>query len=380
MELIFWLSLIQITFTYFGYPVSLKLLSYIVNVEHYKQKKITPLVSFIITVYNEENRIGEKLKNTINLDYPKEKLQIIVSSDGSTDRTHEIVEEFKNTGVHLLINNERKGKEYAQAQAIKIANGEILVFSDAATRLDKNGLKQIISNFSDNTIGCVSSEDKIIPKNHVEKGGESFYVRYEMWLRKLESGVKSVVGLSGSFFAARKEVCEDFSSVMQSDFRTLLNTVKRGMRGVSDPEAMGYYVDIEDDSKEFERKIRTVLRGLTVFLTHLEFINIFRYGLFSYQYLCHKMMRWLVPLFLIFAFSVNAFLSIGSIVYRIIFLLQITFYSIGLSGILKPELNRLLPIRIPSFFIIVNSSILIAWIKYIKGERVMVWQPSLRSF
>lgn len=367
-------------FTYFGYPVSLKLISYIVNVEHNKQKTITPLISFIITVYNEENRIREKIENTINLDYPKEKMQIIVSSDGSTDRTHEIVEEFKNAGVYLIINNERKGKEYAQAQAIKIAKGEILVFSDAATRLDKNGLKQIISNFSDITIGCVSSEDKVISKSQNETGGESFYVRYEMWLRKLESGIKSVVGLSGSFFAARKEVCEDFSSVMQSDFRTLLNTVKKGMRGVSDPEAKGYYVDIEDNSKEFERKIRTVLRGLTVFLTHLEFINIFRYGLFSYQYLCHKMMRWLVPIFLIFAFSGNAFLSIESIAYRIIFLLQIVFYSIGLSGILKPELNRLLLIRIPSFFIIVNSSILIAWIKYIKGERVMVWQPSLRNY
>ncbi|NLW30683.1 MAG: glycosyltransferase family 2 protein [Fibrobacter sp.] len=380
MELIFWLSAFQIIFTYFGYPVSLKLLSYIVNVEHNNEKTITPSVSFIITVYNEENRIKEKLKNTINLDYPKEKVQIIVSSDGSTDRTHEIVEEFKNYGVHLLINNERKGKEYAQAQAIKIAKGEILVFSDAATKLDKNGLKQIISNFSDSTIGCVSSEDKVITKSHNETGGESFYVRYEMWLRKLESGVKSVVGLSGSFFAARKEVCEDFSSVMQSDFRTLLNTVKKGMRGVCDPEAKGYYFDIEDNSKEFERKIRTVLRGLTVFLSHLEFINFFRYGLFSYQYLCHKMMRWLVPIFMIFAFSGNAFLSIGSISYRILFLFQIVFYSIGLGGILKADLNKFLLIRISSFFMIVNSSILIAWIKYIKGERVLLWQPSLRNY
>ncbi len=339
---------------------------------------ITPMVSLIITAYNEEKRIREKLENTMKLDYPREKLQVIIASDGSTDKTHDIVREYADRGVVLFEVPDRKGKENAQAQAVKIASGEIVVFSDTATRLDPKGLQEIVSNFADSQIGCVSSEDKMISDDDTDVGGEGFYVKYEMWLRALESRCNSVVGLSGSFFAARKEVCEDFSPKMQSDFRTLLSSMKKGMRGVSDPNAIGYYQDIKDKSREFQRKVRTVLRGLTVFFNHPEFLNVFKFGLFTYQYVSHKLMRWLVPFFLCSALITNIMLITESPLYFWLLIAQGLFYASALLGILFPSLTKVVFIKIPSFFVVVNASILVAWIKFIKGERVVLWQPSVR--
>lgn len=374
---IFWISVFLAFFAYFGYPITLKLLSMVYRKRHIREP-ITPSVSLIITAYNEENRIREKLENTMKLDYPREHLQVIVASDGSTDKTHDIVREYEDRGVELFIVEDRKGKENAQAKAVKITKGDIVVFSDTATKLDPEGIREIVSNFADPSIGCVSSEDKMISDDTSNVGGEGFYVKYEMWLRGLESLVNSVVGLSGSFFAARRIVCDNFSPKMQSDFRTLLSSMKKGLRGVSDPHAIGYYQDIKDKSREFQRKVRTVLRGLTVFFNHLEFLNIFQFGFFSYQYFCHKLMRWLVPLFLLSAFVSGAALVFHSSFYSLLFLFQAAFYLSALIGILSPAQTRMVFIRIPSFFIVVNASIFVAWLKFFKGERVTLWQPSVR--
>lgn len=374
---VFWISSFLAFFSYFGYPVTLILLSTFKRKKHVREP-ITPSVSLVITAYNEEKRIREKLENTMKLDYPRDKIQIIIASDGSTDKTHDIVKEYADRGVELFIVGDRKGKENAQAQAVKITKGEIIVFSDTATRLDPSGIREIVSNFADSSIGCVSSEDKMISDGDSDVGGEGFYVKYEMWLRGLESRINSVVGLSGSFFAARREVCNDFSPKMQSDFRTLLSSMKIGLRGVSDPDAIGYYQDIKDKSREFQRKVRTVLRGQTVFFNHLEFLNIFQFGFFSYEYFCHKLMRWLVPVFLLIAFFSGATLIGDSTLYKFLFALQIVFYFSAILGIFMPVMTKLVLIRIPSFFVVVNASILVAWLKFFKGERVTLWQPSVR--
>ncbi len=303
-------------------------------------------------------------------------MQIIVVSDGSTDSTNQILREYKEKGIELIELRERKGKENGQSEAIKRARGDILVFSDVATTLDRDGLLEIVANFYDPQIGCVSSVDKLLING--EGGGEGFYVKYEMWLRHLESSVKSVVGLSGSFFAARKEACFDFSTNMQSDFKTLLNSIKIGLRGISDPMAIGYYPDIKDKSKEFNRKVRTVVRGLTVFFNHLEFLNIFKFGLFSYMYLCHKLLRWIVPIFLLIAFSTGIYLIESDYVYKVLTAFQLAFYIMALTGIAIPELNKVKLMKIPSFFVMVNISIVVAWLRYLKGERIVLWQSSIR--
>ncbi len=371
---VFIISVSMIFYAYLGYPLSLTLYRFFKRKELIRKPFDLP-VTFIITAYNEEKRIKKKLENTLELIFASEKLQIIVASDGSTDRTVEIIKSFETNGIELLEVVTRGGKENAQKDAVQRATGEIIVFSDVATILEPKGLIEIVSNFADPTVGCVSSEDILIGQDG-RPSGEGFYVRYEMWLRRLESQVNSIVGLSGSFFAARKEVCQDFSGDVQSDFRTLLSSMKLGLRGVSDPKAIGSYLNIEDEKLEFERKVRTVLRGLTVFFKHLEFFNIFRYGLFSYQFLSHKLLRWLVPFSLVAMLASNAFLAFASEFFLFLFVGQIFFYGIGVYCWITQSLSC--AFKIPVFFLIVNAAITVAWWKYLTGKRVIIWEPSVR--
>ena len=188
MELIFAVSLFLIFHAYFGYPLSLLLL---------RRKPATkapfePHATLIITASNEERRIKDKLENTLTLDYPGEKLQVLVASDGSTDGTNEIVRSYAGHGIDLLAFPERRGKESAQKDAVQRATGEVIIFSDVATRIDPHGLREIIANFADPTVGCVSSTDRVIGRDG-KPCGEGFYVRYEMWLRDLESQVNSII-------------------------------------------------------------------------------------------------------------------------------------------------------------------------------------------
>ena len=376
LEIIFWFSVVFIFYAYAGYPLLLKAFS-LLRSRSLQKGSFLPFASLIITAYNEEKRIEAKLKNSLEQDYPKEKLEIIVASDCSSDKTDQIVLSHRSTGIRLVRATERKGKENAQKYAVERASGEILVFSDVATVLDPNGVRKMIENFNDPTVGCVSSVDRFIDLDG-KVSGEGAYVRYEMFLRGLESRINSVVGLSGSFFAARKEVCQNWAIDLQSDFNTLFNSIKMGLRGVSDPESIGYYKNITDEKKEFERKVRTVLRGISVFMKSLSLLNVFRYGLFSWQLFSHKLCRWLVPFAMISAFFSNALLVSGSTFYFYTFWFQVFFYVVAFGGIGTDLASRKYYLKIPSFFILVNLSILKAWYWYAKGERVMVWEPSKR--
>lgn len=372
---IFLLSIIMIFFVYFGYPLTLLFLEKI-NHKRQERHQITPMVTLIITAFNEGKRIRDKLENSLNLSYPSKKLQIIVASDGSTDLTNQIVQSYFDKGIELVEVQNRGGKENAQKEAMRCARGDVIVFSDVTTFLEPRGLQEIVSNFADPSVGCVSSEDRLVDQDG-KPSGEGIYIRYEMWLRRLESRVNSLVGLSGSFFAARKEVCQDFSGNVQSDFRTLLSSMKLGMRGVADPKAIGYYRNIADEKKEFDRKVRTVLRGMTVFFQHLEFLNFFKYGLFSYQFFCHKLLRWLVPYFLFAAFFSNIFLAISlKNIFLLLMFMQLLFYGVGIYGFATQALKGIM--KIPMYFMTVNLSIAVAWVKYLTGKRVVLWNPSER--
>ncbi len=377
LKAIFLISIFLIIYAYILYPITVYMIS-IFRKNEIAPNNNLPYVTVIIAAYNEEKRILKKIENMLTINYPKGKLQIIVASDGSTDKTIEIVESYKEAGIELVAIDERCGKENAQKESLSHAKGEIIIFTDVSTMLDSNGVKQIVSNFADSTVGCVSSEDRVVGKEGKETG-ESLYVRYEMWLRKLESRVNSPVGLSGSFFAARKIVCQNFSEDMDSDFRTLLNTVKMGMRGTCDSKAIGYYLDVSDPRHEFERKVRTVLRGLTLFFRNTEFLNIFKYGLFSYQFFCHKLLRWIVPFLLIIVFFINIFLAWTSKIYFALLLAQLVMYS---SVVLLKKYDIYSSsskiLKIPIYFIIVNASIFVAWWRYMGRHRVVVWTPSER--
>ena len=373
---VFIISIFFVLYSYLGYPISLWIISF------FRRKNIVtgpllPTVTIVLTVYNEAARVSQKIDNIFKLDYPRDKLQVIVASDGSTDGTNNIVKEYEVSNIDLLELSERKGKEAAQKEAVRHSKGEIIVFTDVATMLDTGSLKKIVSNFTDPSVGCVSSEDRLMDKSG-KPAGEGLYVRYEMWLRRLESLVNSLVGLSGSFFAARREVCEDFSGELQSDFRTVLNAVKLGLRGVSDPEAIGWYEDIVEEKKEFSRKVRTVIRGLTVFFRHLEFLNILKYGLFSYQYFCHKLLRWFVPFFLVLALLSNILLITGLSWWVLLLALQTMFYGLAFLGWRTNASVFGMITKIPTYFVTVNASIFVAWIRFLRGERITMWTPSKR--
>ena len=414
-KFIFWFSFFMIFYAYFGYLFCLIIFLVIIKIRkkislkklNKADEKISekePNVSFIIAAYNEEKRIKEKINNTLSIEYPNDKIEIIVASDCSDDNTDEIVKSFAGKNIKLVRANKRKGKENAQMLAVQNARGDIFVFSDVATILKPNALKQIISNFKDPTIGCVSSEDRFIDENG-KGSGEGLYVKYEMFLRLLESRVNTIVGLSGSFFAARREVCCHWAPDLQSDFNTLLNAVKLGMKGISDPYSIGYYKDIQDEKKEFQRKVRTVHRGITVLKNNIYLINPKHYGLFSWQLFSHKICRWLVPFFLLSFFILNFFLLNNGIMYWILIIFQIGFYSSALIYFLqlkigkakqkkvkeekkqKYRLNNLQKnvmaiykkiSRVAFYFFLVNLSIIFAWAKLIKGEKTTFWQPTQR--
>ncbi len=376
MEGTFWLSLLFILYAYAGYPLVLSGLT-LWRKRPIRRGKIRPSVTFIITAYNEEKRIEAKIANTLSQEYPGECLEILIASDCSTDRTDEIVTSFRDRGVRLVRAQERRGKEAAQQLAVKVAKGDILVFSDVATILDAQGVANIVENFADPTVGCVSSEDRFLDRDG-SVSGEGAYVRYEMWLRKLEGTVNSVVGLSGSFFAARKEVCSNWADNLQSDFNTLLNSMRQGMRGVSDPSSIGYYENLKDERKEFERKVRTVLRGISVFSKGWRMLNPLRYGLFSWQLFSHKLCRWLVPFAIIILFVSNVMLVSNAMLYRAMLLAQVAFYLVAFSNIVLKDSIKNALFKIPAFFVMVNVSILAAWYRFFKGDRMVAWEPSKR--
>jgi len=373
---VFWISIGLIAYAYFGYPVFLWILGKFRN-RRVLRENICPSVSLIIAAHNEESRIRQKLENSAALSYPREKLQILVASDASSDGTDEIVREYSDRGIELVRSPERRGKEYAQKVALEHANGEIAVFSDTATVLGKDAIESIVANFADPSVGCVSSEDRILSEDGAQSG-EDAYVRYEMFLRKLESRVNTVVGLSGSFFAARRGICRDWDIDLPSDFNILINAVQAGYRGISDPESIGYYKSVKSNSMEFKRKVRTVLRGITAFMRKIGSLNPLRHRLFYLQIVSHKLTRWLVPFFLILMFLSNIRLAFDSSFFKLLLILQLAFYWIGLSGVCSEYFRRLFWVRIPCFFLIVNASILVAWIKYFLGVRQLAWKPSAR--
>ncbi|BCA54105.1 Glycosyl transferase family 2 [Nitrospira sp. KM1] len=376
IEIVFWISVAFVLYAYAGYPLVLALLG-LFHRKVVKKEPIQPSVAFVITAFNEEKRIQSKLLNTLEQDYPKDRMDIVVASDCSVDKTDEIVQAFASSGVRLVRLPLKGGKEAAQKFAVESTESEVLIFSDVATTLRPNAVATIVTNFADPSVGCVSSVDRFVDKDG-RVSGEGAYVAYEMLLRRLESSVNSLVGLSGSFFAARREVCRNWAPDLQSDFNTLLNSVRGGLRGVSDSESIGYYTNLADERKEYERKVRTVVRGISVFMRSLTLLNPLKYNVFAWQLLSHKLCRWVVPFALIIAFICNAVLAVHHGLYSSLFALQLAFYGIAILYIWSQKLPKIAMFRLPSFFVMVNVSILDAWVRYLRGDRILYWDPSKR--
>jgi cellulose synthase/poly-beta-1,6-N-acetylglucosamine synthase-like glycosyltransferase len=376
METLFWISVFGVMYPYFGYPVVLGLLAWLRGDRDGSGEADTaalPSVTLIIPVHNEQSRVGRKLANTAALIYPADRLQTLFVSDGSTDRTVEILRAGMTGSMRLIELPARGGKAAALNAGLAQATNDILVFSDASIELEPESLQTLVRRFSDPRIGCISGEDRI-----GESGGEGLYGRYELLLRRLESRVHSIVGASGSFYAQRRTICQPFTEGMAPDFLSVLRTVEQGYRAISEPSAVGAMTSVKDPKREFERKVRTAIRGMTTLFAYGRLLNPFRYGLFAFALASHKVLRWTVPFFLITAWLAPLAL-LGSPWYVALFAVQTTFYALAVASLAQwQHVDRTLPGKVALYFSSVNAAILAAWCQYGRGIRQELWTPSHR--
>jgi hypothetical protein len=242
--------------------------------------------------------------------------------------------------------------------------------------LEADGVATIVQNFADPTVGSASSVDRVIDREG-RVSGEGVYVRYEMLLRRLETGAGGLVGLSGSFYAARRAVCGRWPIYCCSDLQTAFNAVRLGYRAISDPESVGYYHSVDDESREFERKVRTVLRGIAAVMKDLAMLDPWRYPMFAWQLWSHKLCRWTVPAFMGLAAVTNVLL-VAEPLYLGLFGLQVGFYATALWGIARRRGGGGWVTKAPAFLVLANLSVLHAWYRYACGDRMVTWTPSER--
>ena len=375
LAILFWTGTFITFYSYLLYPLLLLLL------QRRTAARATggaqPAITVIITARNEGRRIAEKLENTLALEYPRELLEIVVASDASTDATDEIVTRFADRRVRLVRAQENKGKENAQWLAIQTATTPLLVFTDTATRLQPDALRILADDFNDPQVGAVSSEDELTSPNG-EVRGEGAYVRYEMALRRLESNAAGLVGLSGSCFAVRTSVCARWRTDTPSDITTALLCAQAGLRAISESRVKGSYQDLKDESKEFGRKKRTIIRGMTAVWELRESLNPVRYGVFALQVWSHKILRWLVPVGMVLALATSAVLARDSALYRLLFLVQVAGYAAAVLAQLSLGARKLMPLRIALYFTVANLATAAAMWDFLRGVRIVTWNPSQR--
>lgn len=376
MELIFWISVFGCVYSYAIYPAVLKLVPPRQQDLQSSRSTSLPAVSLIIACRNEVARLRPKLDNALVLNYPD--IEIVVASDASDDGSDDIVREYGSKGIRLVRSPARRGKEHAQGLAISEATGDVLVFSDAGTDLPPDSIRKMVENFSDPGVGAVSSEDRFITEDG-KVAGEGAYVRYEMWLRRLESQRAGLVGLSGSFFGVRRSVVLEWNASIPSDFACALNAVRAGMRAVADPRVIGVYRDIKDPSKEFARKVRTAIRGMTAVAAMSEVLNPFKYGAFAFQVWGHKIMRWLVPWFMLLLLAASAVLAREQAWYAVALALQLLGYGTAFVGALVPASRRIALVKLAYFFAQVNLALARASLEFLIGRRIVQWEPSARK-
>jgi cellulose synthase/poly-beta-1,6-N-acetylglucosamine synthase-like glycosyltransferase len=300
-------------------------------------------------------------------------LEVLFVSDGSTDQTVALIGPHLSEHYYLIELPERKGKAAALNAGLDRAKHDIVVFSDASIELESDALLHLVQGFSDPTIGCISGEDKI-----PESGGEAWYGRYELFLRRLESKVHSIVGASGSFYAQRRTLCTPFEEGLAPDFVSVLKTVEQGFRAISEPLAVGIMASVKDSKQEFQRKVRTLIRGMTALFAYKRLLNPFKFGWFAVELWSHKILRWTVPFFLVTAL-VSSLSLMESPWFMMVSTIQIAFYGAALLALVGiKSVRQSLVGKVALYFSVANAAVIVAWFKYLSGVRQELWTPTQR--
>lgn len=376
MKTVFWLSLSLLFYTYFGYPLLMSFLACFKRLRPVDKQPFSPLISIIIAAYNEEKNIGAKLNDILNLDYPKDKMEIFVVSDQSSDSTDGIVEGFTGRGVKLLHTDKRSGKIAAYRKALSQAKGEIIVFSDAASLLNKDSIKNLISNFNDKTVGCVGGLLNYISLKKANVGrGERKYWNYEKKIRVLESKLSSLTSVSGTLYAVRKELYPlNIKDYLADDLIVPFTVKKAGFRTVLEPQAFCSDFTTLTIEEEMAKRIRITVQNIRGLLNQFGILNPFKYGLFSFLVISHKLFRLLVPLLLVLLFTVSLILSFNAWIFFLIFLAQMLFYVVVLAGHFSKQRIQSGLGNVLYYFCLSNLSILIGIAKSFKGEKFATWE------
>lgn len=369
-------SLALIVYTYVGYPALVYLLSRAFG-RRVKAAEITPKISIIIAAYNEERDIARKIEETLALDYPQEKLEVIVASDCSSDRTDEIVRSFADRGVILHRRPERLGKTSAQNHAMQVSTGEILVFSDATTHYEPDALRKIVRSFADPEVGCVTGNVVYVDRSATAVGlGLRSYWGYEFFIKQSESRLGSLLGVCGCLYAVRRSAYVPLDPDMSSDFVIASEIHLQGLRAVYDPEAISSEDTNKRSREEFRMRVRIVEQTMSALYRYKRVLNLRKHKMFAFQMICHKALRYAVPFLLILAFDANLLLLDAGWFYQLVFAGQGAFYLLAFIGWLSDNAGlRLGPLAFPYYFVLSNAASLVAFKKFISGESHITWEP-----
>lgn len=376
IEVVFMVAIFLIAYAYCGYPLTVYALS-IVFPRLVRRAEITPKVSMIIAARNEERDIATKLENTLALDYPASRLEVIVASDCCTDRTDEIVQGYATRGVLLYRQAEHYGKTVAQRRAVKMASGEILVFCDATTRNAPDALRKLVRSFADSEVGCVAGQLVYVDDDATAVGqGCRSYWSYEKFIKSCESQLNSLIGVSGCLYAVRRSHFAQLTQDLIDDFVIATEMHLCGLRTVYEPEAIAAENTNKRGRDEFRMRVRVIEQTLTALHRYRAVLNPWGHGLFAFQMLGHKVLRYCVPMLLLVALVSNALLMGRSEIYQYAFLAQSALYAAALFGWIADRLKlRIGPLALPYYFVLANTASLIGTLKFLSGSGHVVWTP-----
>lgn len=387
IEIIFWVLLGIVFYTYLGYGIVLFILLQIKRI--FKKKTLIqltddelPEVTLLVAAYNEEDFVQKKIENTLSLNYPQHKLHQMWCTDGSDDQTPTILASYAN--IEVLHKPERAGKIAAMNRAVKFVKTPIVIFSDANTLLGKESIRKIAEMFHNPNTGCVSGEKRIFnaESEAASAAGEGLYWKYESTLKRWDAELYSAVGAAGELFAIRTALFNEVEpDTLLDDFIISLRVAMQGYKIDYDPEAYAIETASANVKEELKRKIRIAAGGIQSVVRLYPLLNIFRYGLLSFQYISHRVLRWTItPLALLFLLLTNIILATNSEFYLVFLSLQLIFYAAALLGwVLENRKLKVKLLFIPYYFFIMNYAVFMGFGRYIKKTQSVNWERAKRG-
>lgn len=377
---IFWICIGLLVYVYLGYPALLAILpKRDVATQAELADEELPMVSLVIAAHNEEAVIEQKVRNALALNYPKDRLEIWVASDGSTDRTNEILVPYQTQGLRVNRVEPRGGKTRALNLTVPLTSGPILIFSDANTMYRPDALRKLVRHFRHPSVGGVSGDVRLLNDDVSFGQAEGIYYRYERWIQLMESRFHSIVGVDGAMYAIRRELfVPPSNNILLDDFVISMTVAAKGYRVLYDPEAVATESATPDAAQEFRRKIR-ISAGAAQAIKQREGLPRFGQGRLLFCYLSHKVLRWLSPWFLLGLLIANLHLLGGGWGYVLFLAAQLAFYGAALVGVRRSGGQMPRWVQVPFFFVLQNAAYLVGVLKGLLVEQRGMWERTGRT-